>query len=264
MRKFKHKTENGLTATLENGKFALILDDEVISIVSERAFIESDWNEIPVVDFVENEWLYFYYEGSYGICRYNAMFNADEEGGSNIFIEAIEYYRISNTNSNVLFSNSNFDVLYYDTYNIPLKYVKKANVAEIEHVLSKVAEKKGFFNGVKYTSTNKSGNTFHRTYRAPLKYIENMDCLSDSESCIIYSDNLIDKWATVLTKTTKVDDTNNSSLVENKKTYNKEQMLSFAETCMLKLLSKSDELGMNEISDEDLNRIKTVINSFKK
>ena len=48
------------------------------------------------------------------------------------------------------------------------------------------------------------------------------------------------------------------------KTFNKKQMLDFAEKCMLELLStKPDTSPYSEISSFDLIRIKTIINKFK-
>ena len=53
--------------------------------------------------------------------------------------------------------------------------------------------------------------------------------------------------------------------IKEEKKFTKKQMLSFAETCMLKLLStKSDGSEYPEISALDLRRIKQVLNNFNK
>lgn len=52
--------------------------------------------------------------------------------------------------------------------------------------------------------------------------------------------------------------------IEEKK-YSKKQMLAFAETCMLNLLSTKPETSeYSEISSLDLYRIKQVLNKFNK
>ena len=53
--------------------------------------------------------------------------------------------------------------------------------------------------------------------------------------------------------------------IKEEKKFTKQQMLSFAETCMLKLLStKPDGSEYPEISALDLRRIKQVLNYFNK
>lgn len=53
--------------------------------------------------------------------------------------------------------------------------------------------------------------------------------------------------------------------IKEEKKFTKQQMLSFAETCMLKLLStKPDGIEYPEISPLDLRRIKQVLNNFNK
>jgi hypothetical protein len=53
--------------------------------------------------------------------------------------------------------------------------------------------------------------------------------------------------------------------IKEEKKFTKQQMLSFAETCMLKLLStKPDGSKYPEISALDLRRIKQVLNNFNK
>jgi hypothetical protein len=53
--------------------------------------------------------------------------------------------------------------------------------------------------------------------------------------------------------------------IKEEKKFTKQQMLSFAETCMLKLLStKPDGSEYPEISALDLRRIKQVLNNFNK
>ena len=50
---------------------------------------------------------------------------------------------------------------------------------------------------------------------------------------------------------------------KEEKKFTKQQMLSFAETCMLKLLStKPDGSDYSEISSLDVRRIKKVLNDF--
>lgn len=52
--------------------------------------------------------------------------------------------------------------------------------------------------------------------------------------------------------------------IKEEKKYTKQQMLCFAETCMLKLLStKSDGSEYSEISSLDLRRVEQVLNNFK-
>ena len=50
--------------------------------------------------------------------------------------------------------------------------------------------------------------------------------------------------------------------MSKEKLYTREQMLSFTEHCMVKLLTQYDETGMGEIKGEDLSRIWEILNEY--
>ena len=50
--------------------------------------------------------------------------------------------------------------------------------------------------------------------------------------------------------------------MSKEKLYTREQMLSFTEHCMVKLLTQYDETGMGEIKGEDLSRIWKILNEY--
>lgn len=176
IRKFKHKTADGVTADIENQIMKVYSNGVFVGFYDDHSRESQFFIETTQPEFEENEWLYYKFHECECLFRYN--------GVRNDLIDTNEYYQITN---DINFFDSGATNMY-----VRLSDARKATEEEISSILIRFAIHKGFKKGV--TIAWNERDLIYRLYSNHIEVnrYDNLVC----GSYIIYSNK--DGWAEIV------------------------------------------------------------------